>query len=240
MAMKTTTTATTESPSVSSGSDAELPCDDIRAETGNLVTTADDSSPLDEPSPSTFRSSSNSSSSTPRMEEAWNGRFEELKRFGTKHGDCNVPLRRYPGKSLGSWVKYQRQQYRKYVAKDPTSKMTPERIRKLESVGFQWKPRLSKREMWDVRFKELKQFRSEYGHCNVPYRCYRKNKALRIWMTNLRHQYKNYKAGKKYWSITPERIKKLEEIGFEWKRKRQTYNEETRLPGRRIKDQATR
>ena len=60
--------------------------------------------------------------------------FDQLKSYKAKHGHCNVPKR--TGK-LGTWVNFQRVQYR-LLQEGKHSYICDERIRKLESVCFQW------------------------------------------------------------------------------------------------------
>jgi len=69
-------------------------------------------------------------------------------------------------------------------------------------------------ERWQERFDELIIFRKEQGHCFVPH-TYHFNAALARWVKRQRYQYKLLKDGKQA-SISPDRIKSLEEIGFAW------------------------
>ena len=59
------------------------------------------------------------------------------------HGHCIVPSNYEKNPQLAVWVKRQRRQYKFYTEKKPTS-MTPERIAKLETLGFAWDCRKSK------------------------------------------------------------------------------------------------
>ena len=93
--------------------------------------------------------------------------------------------------------------------------MTEERVEKLESVGFQWS---LLKDLWNERFEELKEYKAEHGHCNVPYRN-ESNKALGIWVYRQRHQYKKMLEGS-HSHMTRERMTMLENIGFEWKLKK--------------------
>merc|ERR1712071_740283 len=58
----------------------------------------------------------------------------ELKKYKKEHGDCNVPRRHGP---LGRWVENQRKCY-KLLKKGKSSRMSDDRIRKLQSIDFQW------------------------------------------------------------------------------------------------------
>ena len=69
---------------------------------------------------------------------------------------------------------------------------------------------------WPQRLEDLKRFRKEHGHCNVPGH-YPPNRSLGIWVSNLRSR---KKAGK----LAKERIRCLEELGFCWAlRKRSVF-----------------
>ncbi len=44
-------------------------------------------------------------------------------------------------------------------------KITPERIGRLEAMGFEWDPQKAQ---WDKMFERLKEYHEEMGHCKVP------------------------------------------------------------------------
>ena len=67
----------------------------------------------------------------------WNIRFQQLCEFKVQFGHCLVP-RRYPANpKLGIWCAAQRYHCKSYQEGKP-SRMTAERIRELESIGFDW------------------------------------------------------------------------------------------------------
>jgi hypothetical protein len=61
---------------------------------------------------------------------------------------------------------------------------------------------------WLERFDELEQFKSENGHCNVPSNS-KEDPTLAGWVKQQRYQ---FKLGR----ILEDRLKRLNEIGFEW------------------------
>ena len=138
----------------------------------------------------------------------WSVRFGELKRYKARHGDCNV--RRKQGK-LGTWVMTQRTEYR-------ADKLARDRIDRLDSIGFDWAPKKSEVErlryevggrakgLWDVRFRELKQYRARHGDCNVNTQ---KQGKLGSWVKTQRAAYKADKLAR-------DRIDRLNSIGFDW------------------------
>ena len=67
----------------------------------------------------------------------WSVRFEELRAFKMQFGHCVVPQQFSANTKLGRWISKQRRNYRLYQEGKPNP-MTGERIRELESVGFEW------------------------------------------------------------------------------------------------------
>ena len=61
----------------------------------------------------------------------WLEMFRRLVAYKEQHGDCDVPLKYPPDKSLGLWVKRQREQLKNAPTDD-------ERRTKLESIQFSW------------------------------------------------------------------------------------------------------
>lgn len=109
-------------------------------------------------------------------------------------------------------------------------RLTDDRIQRLEAIGFVW----SLRDDWIKHYEELKAYKAEHGDCNVPAR-YNPNRKLGIWVSAQRQQYKslqspNHEIKKKSNSLTPERIRLLEELGFSWSiRSRDTLGESWNL-----------
>ena len=130
----------------------------------------------------------------PKM--TWEARFEELVRYKTAHGDCDVPQKQ--GK-LGGWVKTQRKVYK-------ADSLAQDRIDRLNSIGFMWALLAQSAKVpWETRFNELVQYKTKHGDCNVPQR----QGPLGKWV---HHQRCNYKEGK----LSQDRINRLNDIGFEW------------------------
>jgi len=61
---------------------------------------------------------------------------------------------------------------------------------------------------WDQRFKELKAFKKEHGHCDVPFR-YQPNPTLGHWVANIRH-------AKKFDTLAEDKFLILDALGFTW------------------------
>eukprot|EP00551_Chaetoceros_affinis_P004234 CAMPEP_0203665384 /NCGR_PEP_ID=MMETSP0090-20130426/2596_1 /ASSEMBLY_ACC=CAM_ASM_001088 /TAXON_ID=426623 /ORGANISM="Chaetoceros affinis, Strain CCMP159" /LENGTH=297 /DNA_ID=CAMNT_0050528905 /DNA_START=44 /DNA_END=937 /DNA_ORIENTATION=+ len=69
--------------------------------------------------------------------------------------------------------------------------------------------------LWDKRYQELLSYKMQKGDTNVPRR-YESNPQLGVWVSNQRQYYKKFKTGISGWGMTESRIKRLENIGFEW------------------------
>lgn len=148
------------------------------------------------------------------IRRTWKQRYNELVKFKNLYGHCNVPKQQQdkPGPQLSMWVVQQRTEYRNKKKGKPSS-MTTDRIKRLEKIGFEWiliKP-------WEDNVLELLEFRQKYGHCDVPY-SYLANPQLGFWVAKQRYYYRTRDRPTSY--ITPERIKRLEQIGFQWVYKR--------------------
>ena len=91
------------------------------------------------------------------------------------------------------------------------SYITPDRVRRLESIGFIFDPYNT---MWMKHYNELQQHQETFGHCLVS----KKSKAcpkLIDWVFRQRQSFKNLKEGKQT-SLKKERLKALNNIGFVW------------------------
>ena len=93
------------------------------------------------------------------------------------------------------------------------------RIKKLQRIGFEWT--LVNADAWDERFAALRRFVKKHGHAGVPQR-FAADPALGLWVNTQSQAYAaelERKEGREPRStkrITAARIKKLQQIGFEW------------------------
>lgn len=175
-----------------------------------------------------------------KTRKTWEQRLEEVKAYKLEHGDCLVPRNYKQDPGLGRWVEMQRSNYQKYM-KEKQNGGTPkacggmdeERIALLEAQGFCWtfgrgmssrkrdnaKPATS----WLERFEELKAYKQQHGHCNVPVK-HEENPKLGYWVSNQRSQYTLFQKERlegnfedpAVGGMTEERIAMLEQIGFSW------------------------
>lgn len=69
---------------------------------------------------------------------SWEDHYAILLKFKEgNNGSARVPLKYKADLRLGKWVQSQRQQY-KLVRDEKKSKLTADRIEKLETAGFEW------------------------------------------------------------------------------------------------------
>ena len=128
--------------------------------------------------------------------EYWEEGFSKLQQFKKREEHCNVPNRHKEGDfTLGSWVSVQR------AAKD---KLTPERIERLNALGFSWDPIA---EAWEEGFSKLRQFKEREGNCRVPSLHKEGDFNLGNWVANQR---------KTKDIMPPERKQRLNALGFIW------------------------
>jgi hypothetical protein len=90
-----------------------------------------------------------------------------------------------------------------------SEKLSYEKCCKLQEIGFELSKKIVPELIWDKYYEELKKYKLNFGDCNVPVH-WKENKKLGIWVHGQR---KNYHIGR---FLSDERIKKLNDIGFEW------------------------
>ena len=123
--------------------------------------------------------------------------ISELLTYKAKHGDCRVPTRSKEFPELWRWVSRQRSFY-------TAGQLSEDRIKELESLGFEWDPFKAD---WERHFELLKAYNVLHGSCHVNAKL---NKDLARWLS---YQRDSYSKGK----LSPERIAKLEALGLNWR-----------------------
>eukprot|EP00574_Skeletonema_japonicum_P006645 CAMPEP_0201713680 /NCGR_PEP_ID=MMETSP0593-20130828/430_1 /ASSEMBLY_ACC=CAM_ASM_000672 /TAXON_ID=267983 /ORGANISM="Skeletonema japonicum, Strain CCMP2506" /LENGTH=508 /DNA_ID=CAMNT_0048202857 /DNA_START=84 /DNA_END=1610 /DNA_ORIENTATION=- len=129
----------------------------------------------------------------------WEDQLLALTAYKQRYGTCAVPPN-HP--TLGAWTAEQRNQYRAYEQHLPNC-LTQERYEKLKNVGITVN-------RWEKRLVELKAFRAEHGHCDVPID---HPSGLGIWVSTQREH--------AHWNrdeMPKERIESLDAVGFNWNR----------------------
>jgi dsDNA-binding SOS-regulon protein len=129
-------------------------------------------------------------------EQAWEAMLLQLEGFKEANRDFDVPQIYAKNPQLAIWVNSQRDALKK-------GKLNSERERKLEDLGFSWKPF---EEAWEDTLLELKKYKEVNGDCDVPW-LYVKNPRLGGWVN---HQRKQLNKGK----LDPRRKRLLTDLGF--------------------------
>ncbi len=134
--------------------------------------------------------------------EIWNRRYAQLKKFHKRFGHCEVPANWKKNLPLARWVGVQR-------ALQSTGKLDEKRKQRLDAIDFTWRePRRSLNEHWERRFQELLKYKERFGDCQVPVR-WKDNAPLGHWVEIQRAWHRQGK-------VRADRVKRLEEIGFQW------------------------
>lgn len=131
-----------------------------------------------------------------RLIKSWENRFSELLAYKATQGNIDVPARYTNG--LGSWLSSQKKKIR-------DGKLPEEQIDKLREAGISAKYKIRLTD-WADRFKELCNFKLEYGHVNVP----------RDFASGLGTWAGTQRAIEKSGKLSAEKKHKLDEIGFAW------------------------
>jgi hypothetical protein len=91
--------------------------------------------------------------------------------------------------------------------------MTETKVAHLNSLGFIWTLRESKKP-WTDWLEELRDYKKIHGHCDVPLK-YEKNLPLGAFVNNQRSEYRKLLKGEPS-SMNDAKIKDLEAMGFHW------------------------
>ncbi len=129
----------------------------------------------------------------------WEEGFTRLQTYRESNSDCQVPqsFKTGDGYRLGQWVGVQR------TKKDALS---PERRRRLDELGFLWNVR---EQRWEEGFTRLQTYRESNNDCRVPHRFKTENgHRLGSWVISQRACQDG---------LSPERRRRLDELGFVWK-----------------------
>lgn len=126
------------------------------------------------------------------LQSAWESKFTELLAYKEKYGDTNVTQRT----NLGRWVSGQR-------GARSVGSLSEDKIHRLDEIGFQWNAVETR---WENYFSELLVYKAAHGDTNVPIK----------WKTNLGQWASSQRSAKNNGSLSDDRTRRLDEIGFEW------------------------
>ena len=154
-----------------------------------------------------------------RRPKSFASRIEDLKKYKQKHGHLEISVKE--DKSLYHFCHNVRTGRK---CPDRGMKMTDERVKALDKIGFSWTPSTRGRSMklYEARFEDkledLRQYKQQHGHLNVKID---ENKSLYYFCNNVRDGRKY--PGKNSMMMTDGRVKALDEIGFQWKRESKSF-----------------
>ena len=137
-----------------------------------------------------------------KLEQDWNDNFDMLASFVKCHGHARVTLSH--SSKLCNWVKSQR------LSKSQ-GKLSDERFRKLDSIGFLWEVH---EEKWEEKYALLLNYVEKHGHARVP----DDHKTLGRWVANQRTSKKNN-------ILATHKQRKLEQAGFVWEALKDKWQE---------------
>ena len=96
--------------------------------------------------------------------DPWEVRFALAKKYFEEHGNLDIPaVYNADGMCISKWVNEQKQIY---LGKREGKKLSEDQIKRLESIGMQWRDR--KEIIWLSRYELLKKYVEENGTVDVP------------------------------------------------------------------------
>lgn len=148
------------------------------------------------------------------LRDPWEEQFARLEEFHHQHGHCRPP-HRPPWQQLGEWAHRVRQRHTR-------GQLNPDRVRRLEALGFEWTPRATSHpaldDAWEKQLQSLTTFKQQFGHTIVPGR-YEEIPGLGKWVRMQRQHAKNG-------TLREERRRRLEAIGFVFDRNQTVWEEQ--------------
>ena len=151
------------------------------------------------------------------VQSHWQRRYGELRAFQQQFGSCKVPQGWQPNPALGNWVALQRKRHQRGT-------LAPNQRRLLDELGFDWVGNpMPPRKSWEERFRELRNFKQRFGHCQVP-AMWAENMPLGAWA---RHQRVLHQHGK----LPAHQRRRLDELGFCWRVAHRIYTASRRRTG---------
>lgn len=141
-------------------------------------------------------------------EKTFEYRIEQLKKFKAKNGHLRVTVKH--DKNLSYFCSNIRAA-RRHAGRKRILKVTKERIKALDDLGFAWEPKPTQGDLafWN-HVKEMKTFKEKYGHVHITAKL---DKKLAIFCTNMRNARRKTHTTRR---LTQERIDALDALGFIW------------------------
>lgn len=133
----------------------------------------------------------------------WGRLLAALKEYAAAHGHPSPPSRYRDSKGLwlGQWVVDQRAAYR-------AGELSPDRVAALDALGFRWET-AGPDERFERGVAALLAWREAHGDADPSTRALIEGFALGKWISNQR----TARSGGR---LSPERVARLDEVGFRW------------------------
>ncbi|KAL9178296.1 hypothetical protein ACHAXT_001724 [Thalassiosira profunda] len=147
----------------------------------------------------------------------WERRVAQLEAFKGDVGHLGIDHNYRHCSNLGGWAAEMSALHREWKAgKQQLGEDMVRKFRQLSELGFRFDvlPFYENNRSWEDHYDVLVEFRKATGSARVPLK-YKADLRLGKWVQNQRQQWKLLQEGKKS-KLTPERVAKLEEAGFEW------------------------
>ena len=146
----------------------------------------------------------------------WDRNFAVLEEFHARNGHCYVSSDDLPEyKVLYEWISLQRHRFRTIKKQVDQNRFVTdvdlERLEKLQSLGFIWNQNDHK---FHRNLNRLKAYRTKFGHIRVPSRWEDPN--LYTFVRKQRELYRARESKGAKNSLSDERIRELDSIGFIW------------------------
>uniref|UniRef100_A0A7S2YFV4 Helicase-associated domain-containing protein n=1 Tax=Entomoneis paludosa TaxID=265537 RepID=A0A7S2YFV4_9STRA len=153
---------------------------------------------------------------TPPGELPWKEKVAALRRYLATHGNLDLPkkyLDPVTGYDIADWAQALVKQ-----------SLPPHHVLELDAMGIIWTNNetnkdISQKMPWESWFELLMDFRRVHHHSSPGHAVVFRGKNLGRWASNQRNAYSRQQRGKegKNASIPPERVVRLNAIGFVWK-----------------------
>jgi len=145
--------------------------------------------------------------------DQWSKMFRLLRDYRITNGNCKVSANE--NKKLCTWIRNQKSCYMNSKMGKQGTKLSTEKVAKLDSIGFSWGSKYPPPQTWDEMFEKLENHRQTFKNCEVKYNPTNPT-PLAKWVAAQRKEYKNYKYGRPS-LITLDQIGRLKDVGLKWK-----------------------
>lgn len=138
-----------------------------------------------------------------KLERSWNSGFFKAKDYYEKNGNLNISQSYVTedGFKLGDWISNQREN---------AVRISEKRKSKLDAIGMIW----TKPNSWEHRYELARRYFEEHNNLNVPPGYISDGVWLNKWLNEQKLIYCGKRKDK---SLSKDRIRRLEEIGMDWK-----------------------